>query len=316
MRDELAATHEKTRWMNELSGPLDIPEVRKVDEVCSVLWGRKGKRLRAQWVLWFGEAFGCSPEQLKLYVWAVEAIHTATLLHDDVIDRASLRRGGASANAIYDNTLPVLSGDFLLSDAIFQLAENGNSFLTKLMCRAVKEVTQGEVLQYEHRFKIPESGEYFEKLNRLKTSALLKWASQVGPILATSRELPECTAFANIYGSLYQFTDDILDLRGSPTKESGQDIREGKVNEVTFLLLDTFPSLKSELLKVFSEKTIGLSLLKKLEYYSKEKAFQKKLEDALERKQKKCQESLEVLLDKNLRATLDKLVCFTVQRLY
>jgi len=301
-------------WMNELTGPMDVPEVKKIDDVCSILWGRRGKRLRAQWVFWFGEAFGQSQDHLKLYAWAVEAIHAATLLHDDVIDKAPLRRGGPSANALFDNTLPVLSGDYLLSDAIFQLADKGNPLLTKMMCQAVKEVTQGEVLQYEYRYKIPESLNYFEMLNRLKTSALLKWSSQVGAILTTHREDLACAAFANRYGALYQFTDDILDLQGSATKESWQDIREGKVNEVLFLLLETYPELKNSLEEAFNIKTIGVSLLEELKSYATQKGFKNRVEEALEWKHRECLESVGAL-DEKLRSTIVKLVCLTVERL-
>jgi geranylgeranyl pyrophosphate synthase len=305
----------RVEWMNELTGPMEVPEVKKIDEVCSVLWNRKGKRLRAQWVCWFGEVFGQSQEQLKLYAWAVEAIHAATLLHDDVIDKAPLRRGGPSANALFDNTLPILSGDYLLSDAIFQLAEQGHPLLTKLMCQAVKEVTQGEVFQYDCRYKIPESLDYFEKLNRLKTSALLKWASQVGPILASNRGDSACAAFAGRYGALYQFTDDILDLQGSATKESWQDIKEGKVNEVLFLLLETYPEVKKRLEEAFTKKNIGSRFLEELKTYAKEKKFKNRVEEALEGKQRECLVAISAL-DKNLENTLNKLVSLTVQRLY
>ncbi|NDD04164.1 MAG: polyprenyl synthetase family protein [Proteobacteria bacterium] len=292
-----------------------LPEVSKIDEVCAVLWQRKGKRLRAQWVFWFGEAFGRSQKQLKLYAWAVEAIHAATLLHDDVIDRSSLRRGGPSANMLFDNTLPILSGDYLLSDAIFQLAENGSPLLTKLMCQAVKEVTQGEVLQYEHRYKIPEDPNYFDKLNRLKTSSLLKWASQVGAVLANDREDSACSEFANRYGALFQFTDDVLDLRGSSTKEAWQDIREGKVNEVLFLLLSSYPRLKKVLLEAFLTPDIRTEFLEELKYYTKQKMFTENLEYTLERKQNECKEAMRAL-EPYLGKTLDKLVCLTVQRLF
>ncbi|NBT57550.1 hypothetical protein EBT16_02085 [bacterium] len=314
MRAEFAAIQQNTVWMNELTGPIGVPEVGKIDEVCSVLWKRKGKRLRAQWVFWFGEAFRQSQDDLKLYAWAVEAIHAATLLHDDVIDKAPIRRGGPSANVLFDNTLPVLSGDYLLSDAIFQLADKGNPILTKLMCQAVKEVTQGEVLQYESRYQIPENWDYFKKLNRLKTSSLLKWASQVGAVLATQREDPASAAFANRYGALYQFTDDLLDLQGSSTKEAWQDIREGKVNEVLFLLLETYPALKKGLQEGFADQTIGPSVLEELKCFSKQKRFKNKMEEVLKWKQRECLESVRAL-ETNLGNILDKLVSLTVQRL-
>jgi octaprenyl-diphosphate synthase len=306
----------KTRWMNKLKGPWDLPEVKKIEEVCSVIWERKGKRLRSQWVFWFGEAIGLTTNQLNLYAWAVEAIHTATLLHDDVIDKAPLRRGGPSANALFDNSLPILSGDYLLSDAIFQLAEQGHPRLMKLMCQAVKEVTQGEVLQYENKYRMPESPDYFDDLNRLKTSALLKWAAQVGSVLSSGEEDPNLSEFALRYGSLYQFTDDILDVRGSSTKESWQDLKEGKVNEVTYFLLKKLPSLEKKLSLEFLGKKVSKELLS---------FFQESLEDVqsdeirerqLNKRRSACLETLASIPNPKLQKTLQSLIQFTVERLF
>jgi len=297
-------------------GPIDPPEVGKIGEVCSLLWSRKGKRLRAQWVYWFGEPYGLIEKDLELYAWAVEAIHTATLFHDDVIDKAPLRRGGPSANVIFDNTLPILSGDYLLSDAIFQLAEKGHFLLLKLMCQAVKEVTQGEVLQYENRFKIPQAISYFETLNRLKTSALLKWSTQVGAILATGSQDPSMTDFALRFGDLYQFTDDLLDLRGSKTKASWQDLTEGKVNEAAFLLLQCFPLLRGEVESAFEKKEISSDLLEKIKKFSEEDDFRIVINEELRKKRLECEKTFLPFSNKSLTALLGKLVQLTVERLY
>jgi len=305
----------KTRWMNQLQGPLDVPEVNKIEQVCSLLWERKGKRLRSQWVYWFGEALGVGANDLKLYAWAVEAIHTATLLHDDVIDKAPLRRGGPSANEVFDNTLPVLSGDYLLSDAIFQLSDRGHPLLVKQMCRAVKELTQGEVLQYEHQYRIPQNEQYYETLNRLKTSALLNWAAQVGSILTTGKENSTLSEIAFRYGALYQLTDDVLDVRGTPTKKSWQDLREGKVNEVVFLLLSSYPEIKNEWEQMLSERCFTPDCLQKLQKIAQAPAFQEILKDRLEAAKEKCLQSIRSIAHSQMRATLENLTCFTVDRL-
>ncbi|MFM8270494.1 MAG: polyprenyl synthetase family protein [Pseudomonadota bacterium] len=316
MKAEFAEGQVKTRWMNQMKGPWDIPEVRKIEEVCSVIWERKGKRLRSQWVFWFGEAMGLTTNDLNLYAWAVEAIHTATLLHDDVIDKAPLRRGGPSANALFDNSLPILSGDYLLSDAIFQLAEQGHPRLMKLMCQAVKEVTQGEVLQYEQMYQIPESPSYFEELNQLKTSALLKWAAQVGSVLISGVEDPKLSDFALRYGSLYQFTDDILDVRGTPTKESWQDLKEGKVNEATYLLLKEMPSLEKKLAGEFLQKKVSEESLKTFQKSLKELRFESVLEREITQRRNFCLKTLDYFSNVKLQKTLRSLVQFTVERLF
>lgn len=314
--DEFLRGQRKTQWMNALKGPLAVPEVKKIEEVCSLIWERKGKKLRSQWVFWFGEELGISSETLNLYAWAVEAIHTATLLHDDVIDKAPRRRGGPSANAVFDNTLPVLSGDYLLSDAIFQLSEKGHPLLVKLMCLAVKEVTQGEVLQYETQYHLPENRNYFATLNRLKTSALLKWAAQVGSILKYERENPAIAQIALQYGALYQFTDDMLDLRGSPTKASWQDLREGKINEVTHLLLEHESFLREELKSELETHQISADLLLRFQEVASRKNFQTLLDQELLQRQEQCLSTLNSLPESKLKKTLENLIRFTVERLY
>jgi len=314
--DEFLQGQRKTQWMNTLKGPLAVPEVKKIEEVCSLIWERKGKKLRSQWVFWFGEELGISSETLNLYAWAVEAIHTATLLHDDVIDKAPLRRGGASANAVFDNTLPVLSGDYLLSDAIFQLSDKGHPLLVKLMCLAVKEVTQGEVLQYESQYQLPETQKYFEMLNRLKTSALLKWAAQVGSILKYQKEDPTITQLALQYGALYQFTDDLLDLRGSPTKASWQDLREGKINEAIHLLLEHESFLKRELKMDLERKHISADLLQRFQEISNRKNFQTLLDQELFQRQERCLSTLDSFPKGKLKKNLENLIRFTVERLF
>lgn len=316
LQAEFARGQKKMEWMNSLKGPLEAPEISKVGEVCSSLWNRKGKRIRAQWVFWFGESLGIKESELQLYAWAVEAIHTATLLHDDVIDKASLRRGGPSANELFDNTLPVLSGDYFLSEAIFQLADRGHPVLVKLMCQSVKELTQGEVLQYEQRYRIPTGRDYFEKLNRLKTSSLLKWAAQVGPVLVEGKEDPRVTEFALSYGDLYQFTDDILDIRGSQTKESWQDLREGKVNEASFVLFDCFPYLKADCEEVFFSRKMDSISGQRIKKHALEPLYEKQIEAFLRLKKSECEKFAADISSLPLRATLQKLTQLTVERLF
>src|SRR5207248_2047252 len=122
--------------------------------------------------------------RLDLYAWAAEAIHTATLLHDDVIDRADTRRGGPSANALYDNTLPVLAGDYLFSDAIHQVALRGDARLVASLCDTLKQLLSGECLQYEARYTVPKSAEIYREISRHKTASLFVWAALVGPTLS------------------------------------------------------------------------------------------------------------------------------------
>ncbi|NBV49972.1 hypothetical protein EBR78_01985 [bacterium] len=171
-------------------------------------------------------------------------------------------------------------------------------------------------MQYESQYQLPETQNYFEMLNRLKTSALLKWAAQVGSILKYQKEDPTITQLARQYGALYQFTDDLLDLRGSPTKASWQDLREGKINEVTYLLLEQESFLRKELKRDLERKDIPADLLLRIQETAKRKNFQTFMDQELLRRQERCLSTLENLPKSKLKKKLENLIRFTVERLF
>lgn len=247
-----------------LRGPWDTPAAPIIENVCATLWERQGKRLRSHLVYWFGELVGLPAESLHVYSWAAEAIHTATLLHDDIIDRADTRRGKPSANRIFDNTLPILSGDYLLSDAVQQVAARGDGRVLQALCRTLKELVSGEALQYEARYTIPAELSHFEKVARLKTTSLLRWAALAGPTIA-EKGVDEVGRFAEGFGALYQFCDDLLDVVGCATKTRWNDLHEGKLNYVTWHLVQDDPDLRTALMRAFAEKSIGRGLVARFE---------------------------------------------------
>ena len=303
------------QWLDTVHGPLDIPVVEAVEKACGVIWDRKGKRLRCHFVHWFSEPYQITPEQLKLYTWAVEAIHTATLLHDDVIDKAELRRAGPSANQLYDNTIPILSGDYLMSDAIHQLALKGHPDLMKSMCLALKDLSQGEVLQYQQQFKIAYSEQFYRQLCRLKTASLLTWAASVGPTLHRhEKERLSAIRFAEIYGLLYQFTDDLLDIRGTITKETHKDLNEGKLNWAAWKLVENNPKLKSRLNDEFSLRKISSETFEMLNDAFNNRSHQKLLSQFLTTLRTECLEVIQTLESSELRYLLNTLVDFTLNR--
>lgn len=243
-------------------GPYEKPDVALLQDVAATLWDRKGKRLRPRFVLWFGEFFKVAPERLSVFAWAAEAIHTASLLHDDVIDCADRRRAGLSANAIFDNSLPVLSGDYLFSDAIQRVAVQGNREILERLCLTVKSLAEGECLQYSQRYRIPQFEHFFERVNKLKTSSLLLWAAQVGALLQGEYALAHIEAFVSRFGQLYQYSDDLLDVVGTETKPQWNDLREGKVNWVVWQLIKEQPALAELLEKDFLARRISDATLK------------------------------------------------------
>lgn len=303
-------------WLDTLHGPLERPLVETVEKTCGLIWDRKGKRLRCHFVYWFSEPYQIPSTTLELYSWAVEAIHTATLLHDDVIDKAEMRRAGPSANNVFDNTIPVLSGDYLMSDAIHQLALKGSPELLKSMCLALKKLSQGEILQYQNQFKISETEDFYRLVCDLKTASLLNWAASVGPTLADSKDKLHALNFANAYGLLYQFTDDILDIRGTHSKSIGQDLNEGKLNWAAWKLTQNDPELKKSVKKAFSEQKITPELSEHLSESYNRKSQQKLLKLNLLEAQQTCLNSVQLLSSDYLRQLLTTLVEFTLSRVF
>lgn len=304
------------QWLDNLHGPMDNPVVETVERACGVIWDRKGKRLRCHFVHWFSEPYQIEFQELELYTWAVEAIHTATLLHDDVIDRAEMRRGGASANQIFDNTIPILSGDYLMSDAIHQLAIKGHPDLMSGMCLALKELSQGEVLQYQNKFKIAFSEDFYRQVCNLKTASLLKWAASVGPVLRKKEDRALAVKFAEFYGMLYQFTDDILDIRGCQTKEQNQDLAEGKLNWAAWKMLEIAPDLKSSITNDFAHEKTSAGTLDQLKTVFNKTSTQKYLNHSLGLLRSECLKTAGLFEDTDLRQLLSTLVEFTLSRIY
>lgn len=301
-------------WLDSYHGPLDRPLVETIEKTCGVIWDRKGKRLRCHFVYWFSEPYQIPHAELELYSWAVEAIHTATLLHDDVIDKADVRRAGPSANQIFDNTIPVISGDYLMSDAIHQLAVKGHPELLKGMCSSLKQLTQGEILQYQNQFKIPEREEIYVNICKLKTASLLSWAASVGPTLASSHEKQSVARFAETYGLLYQFTDDILDLRGTQTKNRNQDLSEGKLNWATWKIIEDDIPTKKRLQADFNRGLVTQETIQAICESFLNPNRQKKLTNFLVRQREECQTLLNQFGNSYLRQLLSTLVDFTMSR--
>lgn len=247
--------------LDEYPGPVEIPKAEKIQDIAHLLWSRKGKRLRPHLVFWFGEIVGVEPEKLKAYAWAGEALHTATLLHDDVIDRADVRRGGPSAAKVYDNTLSVIAGDYLLADVINQVALQGNHENLVSIAKTLKDLCSGECLQYETKFQIPETDQVFADIASLKTSSLFKWCALAGPNLAQSSLREVIGDFIESFGVLFQQTDDFLDVYGTSTKDRWNDLEEGKLNSVSWPLLQKSDELKRMVESKFAQETVDGELV-------------------------------------------------------
>jgi len=204
-----------------------------------------GKRIRPRLALLASRALGGVPHEMELAL-AVELLHSATLLHDDLVDDAETRRGREAAFRKYGNAVSVLSGDYLLSRVLFLLAETGRIELVHLFAEAARQLAEGEVLQFQAAAYQEYSEAQYLRIIESKTAALMRAATEGAALLAEAPE-PMRAALADFgreYGLAFQMRDDYLDLMGSADllgKPVGGDVREGKVTLITLWLLREEP---------------------------------------------------------------------------
>lgn len=204
-----------------------------IKEIGNYIIDSGGKRLRPLVCLLSARALGYEGHKHVEIAAVVEFLHTATLLHDDVVDESSLRRGKASANAVWGNAPSVLVGDFLISRAFQMVVNVGNMRILQILSDATNLIAEGEVLQLIN-CKNPDTTEaqYMEVI-RYKTAKMFEASAQSGAVLAQPGEAREMAfaRYADHLGSAFQLIDDVLDYTGSAEemgKNVGDDLAEGK----------------------------------------------------------------------------------------
>jgi octaprenyl-diphosphate synthase len=209
----------------------------------SYVLGGGGKRLRPTLVLLAGAATGrIRPEHLKLGL-IVELIHIATLVHDDVLDEASMRHGIATANARWGSEPSVLLGDCLFAHALKLASEYPSTLVCRKISEAANAVCAGELLQNQHQFDIDLGRKEYLDILRLKTGALFAVSCELGAVLngAPSSVVESLTGYGANLGTAYQIFDDCVDLFGhehQAGKSLGTDVKKGKLTLPSLLLLE------------------------------------------------------------------------------
>jgi octaprenyl-diphosphate synthase len=204
-----------------------------IDQISNYIVTAGGKRIRPRLVLLFSEALGFDgPERYELAA-IVEFIHTATLLHDDVVDESALRRGRATANATFGNAASVLVGDFLYSRAFQMMVSVNRIRVLDVLADATNVIAEGEVLQLMNMHDADLSVDDYLRVIRFKTAKLFEASARLGAVLADARpEIEEsCADFGRSLGTAFQLIDDLLDYEGNSEdlgKNIGDDLREGK----------------------------------------------------------------------------------------
>lgn len=204
-----------------------------VGQVARYIISAGGKRLRPALLLLSCGALGYQGPQRHNLAAVVEFIHTATLLHDDVVDDSTMRRGNATANEAFGNPASVLVGDFLYSRAFQMMVEAGSMRIMQVLADATNVIAEGEVQQLMnmHNADLDETG--YLQVIRSKTAKLFEASARCGAILAgaDARQEEACADYGQALGTAFQVIDDVLDYAGDAAvmgKSLGDDLREGK----------------------------------------------------------------------------------------
>ena len=280
-----------------------------------------GKRLRALLTLGSAKMCGYSKGTRDINLAAcVELIHSATLMHDDVIDNGSLRRGKKTINKIWDNHSSVLVGDYLLSRCFEMMVEDGNLEVLKLLSSTSSKIAQGEVLQLQHQGEVDMLEETYLKIISAKTAELFAAATKVGAILSDmkNKEKEALEFYGRNLGLTFQIADDTLDYNSELKlfgKKIGKDFYEGKTTLPIILLFQKADNKEKEKLKeVFLKKirdendlNYTLSLIKK---YDVIKACYQKAQHYINL----ASNSLSVFKDCEEKNILENLTSFSLSR--
>ncbi|GAA2852629.1 octaprenyl-diphosphate synthase [Aminobacter aminovorans] len=234
IKDLIDLTSADMGRVNELILSKAGSDVEMIPEVANHLISSGGKRLRPMLTLAAAQMFGYSGENHVRLATSVEFMHTATLLHDDVVDESDLRRGKKTARTIWGNQASVLVGDFLLGQAFRMMVEVGSLEALDILSSAASIIAEGEVMQLAAAKNLETTEDEHFAVIKAKTAALFSAAAEVGPVIAgaSKNDKAALRSYGMNLGLAFQLIDDALDYGGSSKdlgKNVGDDFREGKV---------------------------------------------------------------------------------------
>ena len=279
----------------------------------------KGKQMRPVIVLYSAELFDNINESTYRGATLVELLHTATLVHDDVVDDSYQRRGKFSINAIWRNKIAVLAGDFLLSRGLLTALESKDYNLLEIASRAVKDMSEGELLQIEKARKLDISEEVYYEIIRQKTASLLASCFAIGAASAgvdkTTTELMR--QIGENLGMAFQIKDDLLDFGDSSQtgKPTGIDIKEKKMTlPIIYLLNNSNKSGKKKIINTIKKHNNDKAKVNELIETVRKSGGIDYAREKMDEFKNNALELLSKMPDNEARAMLIELVNFTIDR--
>lgn len=226
-----------------------------LSQVLEHIKSRGGKRMRPMLILLIAKNYGGISSVTQHSAVGLELLHTASLVHDDVVDESKERRGQASVNAEYNNKVAVLVGDYVLSTALLNVALTNNTHIVQSLAELGRTLSNGEILQLSNIQNSEFSEEVYYEVIKMKTAALFEACCEIGAMSAnaTEEDLEKAKTFGRNLGIIFQIRDDIFDYYDSKEigKPTGNDMAEGKL---TLPVLYALNSTEDEEMKAIARK--------------------------------------------------------------
>jgi|TARA_B110000503_G_scaffold143726_2_gene247675 octaprenyl-diphosphate synthase len=295
-----------------------VSNVKLLDKIMSYIIKRKGKQMRPLFVFLTAGMTGQINESTHRGAALIELLHTASLVHDDVVDDAHYRRGFFSINALWKNKIAVLVGDFLLSRGLLLALKNNDFDLLKIVSNAVQQMSEGELLQMEKARKLDITEELYYEVIRQKTASLISSCCQVGASSSgsTQLEVDKMGQFGTKVGMAFQIKDDLFDYDNAAIgKSTGIDIREKKLTlPLIFALQQSTKSEVSRIKKLISSSEKNPKNVKIVVSFVEEKGGIDYAYKVMNRYLYESLEILETYPETPYRKALEQLVQFTIVR--
>jgi octaprenyl-diphosphate synthase len=291
-----------------------------LSQVLSHICQRGGKRMRPILMLLTAKNYGGISNVTQYSAVGLELLHTASLVHDDVVDESEERRGQASVNATYNNKVAVLVGDFILSTALLKVAQTGNQRIIEYLAELGRTLAAGEILQLSNIQNQELSEEVYYQVIKQKTAALFEACAAIGAISAgaSDEEIKKASEFGQTLGIMFQIRDDIFDYYDSKEigKPTGNDMTEGKLTLPVIYALNNsdFESMQTLARKV-KAGTINQDEIAVLVEFTKQHGGIEYAEKRMQEFSQKCMDYIDSSVkEKAIKDALTAYVDYVIER--
>lgn len=291
-----------------------------LDRIMHYIVKRKGKQIRPMFVFLSAKLAGHVTDTTYRAAALVELLHTATLVHDDVVDSALERRGFFSINALWKNKIAVLVGDYLLSKGLLLSLDNGDFEILRILSTAVREMSEGELMQIEKTRRLDIKEEIYFEIIRRKTASLLASACAAGAYSSSGdKNLTEkMRLFGEKTGVAFQIKDDLFDYSNEKIgKPTGIDIREKKMTlPLIYTLANAQSNIKRHLIYIVKNQNTDKNKVSELIEQVVQHGGIQYAEQKMKEYQQQAFDILYTFPEGDIRDGLEKLVRFTTERKY